>query len=583
MRFHWNGKWIEKHTVLGDDTARDAALKLTLGAGNVYLYAKQTFTTTAVQVWEKFDRPLTVAEMSAELRNVGIKKRIEIKTYDFKDVAAVFTNAEWRYIPFGQTLPAGVRVKPPQHSYEMCEFENVLGTVDPHQRLFDFKDITDVYAVSLPVLHHVYLHHAPGVFTDDVFLLEAVSTADWETLPVVRYLPLKEQPIDLQFVFQRVHASSLVPYISFGKLLRSVEKSFSFFKPKKEGLTVYLDHNYITFFENAETATPLEPAYANPIINYVNNVLKWKTGLESDYQLLGKKVERSDLFSFEFFPLCGDKFEKRVSISLPWDGDFPETVGTVWSSCFTQDFKYKRCSPPGKLLQTEHSVVVTNLPEACVPFAQKYVESLLSHTSDYLHVIEEEVQTEPKPTMVGRFKKAGYEIGDRFRNGFTAFDPDGLEGFVPCVEKQTSHGVLDSLLSEWVPYFKYKKVKLFLEKASSVLKELTPTARVNNSTGHCVGVLLSNGVVVKCLKETVQVDDLPFKTENEIKFPNDSRAYATFKEKFRQSNGKASDSSFNAKLSDEIARFHHVRSHVFNWLVTIDGVDYDLLPGETLN
>jgi hypothetical protein len=81
----------------------------------------------------------------------------------------------------------------------------------------------------------------------------------------------------------------------------------------------------------------------------------------------------------------------------------------------------------------------------------------------------------------------------------------------------------------------------------------------------------------------VQVDNLPFKTENEIKFPNDSRAYAAFKEKFRQSNGKISDPAFSAKLSDEIARFHHVRSHVYNWLVTIDGVEYDVLPGEIVN
>lgn len=457
MRFYVDKLQVDAPTVLHDDTIRDVALKLTHGAGGVYLYAcRTTNETDAVSVWQKYKRPLTCSELTAELRNVGAHQKLNaLATYEFEDVSELFpSKCQWEYIPLGQNLTKGVRVKPPKNGYQLDEYVNAKGTAQPEKRLYDYVGVTDVFAVTVRHLFQVYLPHAAGMVPDDTILHAAVSRWDWKQLPVYRWAPNVPTRVDLTALFQRVHANAHVPCIQHGKRVRVYMGQGLKEKKEKKGLTFYFVlGGSVTFYEDGsvQTAYVEHPARVQPVVHYVNQVLAWKTAMESDALLMGTCVEvPSTLLNRSVFPLCHSADPRTVTMSAKCSAVL-DTVPVAWSNVF-QGTSYLRCSPNADLSTDGAHVTLTKLPFEAVEFATRYTEGMLTHVAaEEECTLEEEFVFEmPKEpvtefdTFVNAFLREGYDVGERFIGGMVARDPTGVLGFLPFQGVSETAGVLTS-------------------------------------------------------------------------------------------------------------------------------------------
>ena len=577
MKCHLNGKVVEVCDLLEDDTVRDAALKLTRGSGQVSLYAKRTKTNTPVTVWEKYKRPLSPAEMTGELRNVGILRRVEVKTFDFEEVLEIFPKeTQWEYVPLGQTLPCGVRVKPPSEGYTIEEFRDVTVSAQTSStRLFEYENITDIYAVHLTFLTHVYLLHPPGLVPENIPLPERFSWV-WEVRPELRYVPKNPQTVDLGSLFQRIHAHAIIPVIVYGNNARVINSTTEHLlllqktnlKPNgyrtnnKQHLTVcFADNKRIAFYDDGTVHVSTDdPPLMNPIINYVNNILRWETGLEGDYKIIGKRIGDSPVFSDAFFPLCKSDGEKRVTLQTSWSGETPSEVPYRWSTAFDDAFHYLRCSPSALLefkgtdkeKEKETTVVLSNLHPRCAVFAAKYTEAFIideierdkDKEHDYFieEVDKDKEQTHQQPkdkkivlcygTTADQLERAGFQVEGRFLGGIYATSPKGFQGLVPMSDDDDA-GVV-SHLEEWHPNQGYANTKAFLEEVSSLFPGLRPTTYVTTVSSVCTGFRTLDGTVVRCLGDRViSKNETNTMLEHEILFPKVPRLYGLYREVYK--------------------------------------------------
>jgi hypothetical protein len=625
MRFYVDKVQVAAPTVLQDDTVRDVALKLTHGAGGVYLYAcRTTNETNAVSVWQKYKRPLTCSEMTAELRNVGARIKLDaLNTYEFEDVSELFpSKCQWEYVPLGQHLTRGVRVKPPKNGYQLDEYVNAKGTMEPEKRLYDYVGVTDVFAVTVRHLYQVYLPHTSGMVPDDTVLHGAVSRWQWNQLPVYRWSPKVPTRVDLAALFQRVHANPHVPCIQYGKRVRVYMRQRLKEMKTKKGLTFYFVlGESVTFYADGsvQTAYVENLAKVQPIVHYVNQVLSWKTAMESDALLMGTCVEvPSTLLNRSVFPLCQGTDARSVTMTADCSAVL-DTVPLPWSNVF-QGGSYLRCTPHAELSTDGKQVTLLNLPYKAATFATRYAEGMLTHVAaeeecilkeEFDFVIPKEPVTE-FDTFVNAFLREGYDVGERFVGGVVARDPSGVLGFLPFQGVAENAGVLSSWIKPWKPTLTYSEMKAYLQRAAIIRTDVAPVERVYNFKADCVGIGVASRAFAPCHGDAD--DELKVTTEHERQFPEAERMYGVFRDACRtmgiqsykdpleglvvfvdhfKSNlpewidGKwlvprVVYEEYAERLQTELKRFHRVRSYVLRLEQSVDGVVHDLLEDETI-
>lgn len=619
MLFTMNDERIETNNILGDDTIRDVALKITQGRGGVYLYGKVERTVSAVTVWQKYSRPLNSWELMAELRNVGIRRKVrEDESFEFEDLFDFFPKkCEWELVPLGQELPPGVRAKPPTQSYSLAEYQNKSGNHQPNKRLFEYEGLTEVYAVNVTHLRHVYLPHAAGVVPEDSRLRSAVSTWVWNIRQEVYLLPPKESTIDLTLLFSRVHATELVPHVSFGKLLRTFDGSTIALNDPTRGVSFYLKRKgaCVTFLPDGSLkCVNTDANETNPIIHYANQVLRWGTAFESDAVLIGQKLAFTPLFCDAVYPLWKSNTKERTSITAEFEGPVKSTL--YWNETISPTMEYVRCTPNARIVFCKGEVHVTNLPTECVTFASRYVEAWLTSASDepteedYSCSVAEVNELEETQTMdaydvyVSKFTNAGYDMGMRYKGGVLSMDEKGGYGFLPC--PTVSKNVNEAFLNEWVPSLSFKETIQFLERAARIAPTTTPKECVINCKGYCVGVRTQGNAFVRCKPErTQETHGLRKTTEHEILFPNTGFVYGTFRDLIRE-NGMKSDTTkymvcvddrtdefpqwqegklvltfkereqFGSMLRNDMARFQHLQSYMLKQTQEVNGFTLDI-------
>ena len=621
MMFSLNGKAVRENTINGDDTIRDVALKLTKGQGGVYLYGKQKRDSSSVTVWQKYKRALTSYEMTAELRNLGIQRKVGDQEFDYEDLGDYIPRCEYEYVALGQILSRGVRVKPPKQTYSLGEYLNVSSVAQPEMRLTDYPELTEVHAVTMRYLMQVYLPHPAGIVPQDAALTTAVSTWVWNIMQETYLLPKAPQCIDLADLFSKVHAAELVPYISFGKMVRLWNKDDMPSLSSSEGMTFHLkEKGSVTFYRDGKVkCVRADPYETNPIVHYVNQVLAWGTALECDWMIIGKSTALASLFSDAFFPLWTSATKERITISAPFDA-VAYAPSPAWHYAFSPTLEYVRCSPPASVDLSNSTVYIRHLPAECISFASRYAEGMLlsaeGNESDTCWMTEasedaQNVKTvEQSEAFIAKFAKAGYEMGLRYRGGALCIDEKSNYGFLPCPD--LAEGVNQGLLEEWVPTLGYTAVKQFLVSAARVDEGVEPRESVLDHKGEYVGIRTRNGAFVRCKTEPV-VDKgkncLRKTTEHALRFPKTGHLNGTYRElvrlygfgllkaqKVNVIDARTDDfpqwregklmltrrdlEEFETQLKNEMARFHRLRCYMTRRTVEVNGICLDLLNAE---
>jgi hypothetical protein len=629
MLFSINGVLFIEKNILGDDSIRDVALKLTKGQGGVYLFGKCAVHSSAVTVWQKYGRPLSCAELTAELRNIGIKRKVPEKNFEYEDLSDYLPLSEWKYVPLGQSMPNGVRVRPPKQTFSLAEYQDVKCERQPEKRLFDYENLTEVHAVTVRSLPSIYIPHQGGLVPCDSFLKAAVSTWLWNIEHETYLAPVATQCVDLKALFSKVHTTELLPCIAFQDKVRTFANytcpkyvkdnsiTFFFFFPGRSA--------EITFYENGVVkGVNSESSEMNPVIHYVNQVLLWDSALECDARLLGKSMPFSPLFSDYVYPLCTSTTKERTTIAAKVQAEVP-TFSPAWQVAFTPSMHYTRCTPNARVTITENEVRVSNLPLECLPYMTAYLEAWVS-ASDAQEMqqtdccITEEVSVEAKTetlkadeyaAYVTKFVKAGYEIGLNYSNGFLAMDLKGRYGFLPC-PKMNRTGVKELYSKPWIPTVGYKELKEFLEAASHVDAGVTPRETVYDYKGQRAGVRTKSGAFVPCKtliakEKEKEKDDLRKTTEHAILFPKTNVVYGSYCSLVRHVgldlrqhtvivDSRSEDfpqwregkllltekelESFATKLRTDMARFHRLKCYMNGWEQEVEGEKFDVLEKE---
>ena len=623
MLFSLNGKAVRENTINGDDTIRDVALKLTKGQGGVYLYGKQKRESSSVTVWQKYKRPLTSHEMTAELRNLGIQRKVGDQEFDYEDLGDYIPRCEYEYVALGQTLSRGVRVRPPKQTYSLGEYLNVSSVAQPEMRLVAYPELTEVHAVTMRYLMQVYLPHPTGIVPQDAALTAVVSSWVWSIVQETYLLPTAPQRIDLADLFSKVHATDLVPYITYGRLVRLLEKGESPSLPHSEGVTFHLKKNgaSVTFYGDGKVkCVRTEPYETNPIVHYANQVLAWGTALECDWAIIGRSTAIASLFSDAFFPLWTSATKERTTISAPFDA-VAYAPSPAWQHAFSPTLEYVRCSPPATLDLTDGAVYIRHLPAESISYASRYAEGMLTErkeadacwVSEAADSVQEVMPVDPSEAYIAKFVKAGFEMGLRYRGGALCMDENSGYGFLPCPDP--ARGVNQGLLEEWVPTLGYNAVKQFLVSAARVEAGVEPRETVLDYKGECVGVRTRNGAFVRCkpepLLEKEKEKSLRKTTEHTLRFAKTGHINGTYRELVRLHgfnllkaqtvavvDARIDDfpqwregkllltrndlETFEAQLKNDMARFHHLRSYMTRRTEEVNGHILDLLNGEQI-
>ena len=612
----------KENNILLDDTIRDVALKLTKGRGGVYLYGKCMETVSAVTVWQKYNRPLTWYELTAELRNIGINRKVPEKVFEYEDLADYIPVSDWQFIALGQQIPHGVRVRPPKHSYSMAEFRDVVCTQEDEKRLYHYPKLTEVHAVTVKHLPNVYLAYSPGIIPDDGRIHNIISTWVWNIKQEIYLQPVSKQIIDLKILFSKLHATENIEGISFQHMVRCINKPLHI-PSLNEGITFWLKKagGYITFYADGSLkSVRTESSEINAIIHYVNEVLRWGSSLECNIRLIGKSIPFSPLFSDFCYPLWSSASKERTTIACKINGGVVPSVSPLWRFMISPNFQYVRCRPYANIEIDDKEIRVCNLPVECISFASLYVESWLSNDINKKDVelcITEEYHTIDKlaanefDLFIAKFRKAGYEIGLKFKGGVLAMDKVRY-GFLPCPETSPT-GVSDIFLKSWVSNVNYKTTKDFLQTAAEIDRGLEPRESVYNFKGERTGVRTRNGALVNCKKEKMkqkETEELKKITEHELTFPKTPPLYATYcalvrevgfeldehivltetchKEDFPHwCDGKLlltrnDKTMFELKLRTDMARLHRLRSYILCLQKEINGEVYGLLENEEI-
>ena len=621
MLFSFNGKAVRENTINGDDTIRDVALKLTKGQGGVYLYGKQKKDSSAVTVWQKYKRPLTAYEMTAELRNLGIQRKVGDQEFDYEDIGDYIPPCDYEYVALGQTLSRGVRVRPPKQTYSLGEYLNVSSVAQPEMRLVDYPELTEVHVVAVRYLMQVYLPHPPGIVPQDMALQAAVSTWVWNIVQETLLLPKAPQQVDLANLFSKIHATELVPYVTFGKLVRFWSKEDVPSLAPSEGVTFHMKKRGTTvaFYGDGKVkCVRTDPFETNPIVHYVNQVLAWGTALECDWTIIGKSTAVTNLFSDAFFPLWTSATQERATVSAPFDA-VAYTPSPAWQHAFSSTLEYVRCSPPAILDLTDGAVYIHHLPAESMSYATRYAEGMLTErkeadacwVSEAADSVQEVMPVDPSEAYIAKFVKAGFEMGLRYRGGALCMDENSGYGFLPCPDP--ARGINQGLLEDWVPTLGYAAVKQFLVSAARVEVGVEPRETVVDYKGECVGVRTRNGAFVRCkpepLPEKEKEKSLRRTTEHALRFPKTGHVNGTYRELVRHHgfnllkaqtmavvDARTDDfpqwregkllltrndlETFEAQLKNDMARFHHLRSYIMRRTQEVNGHILDLLNGE---
>ena len=620
MLFSLNGKAVRENTINGDDTIRDVALKITKGQGGVYLYGKQKRESSAVTVWQKYKRPLTSHEMTAELRNLGIQRKVGDQEFDYEDLGDYIPRCDFEYVALGQTLSKGVRVRPPKQTYSLGEYLNVSSVAQPEMRLADYPELTEVHAVTMRYLMQVYLPHPAGIVPQDAALTAAVSTWVWNIVQETYLLPKAPRRIDLQDLFSKVHVTDLVPYISFGKLVRLWNKDVVPTLTPSEGITFHLKKkgSTVTFYGDGKVkCVRTDPYETNPIVHYVNQILEWGTALECDWTIIGKSTAVTSLFSDAFFPLWTSATKERTTISAPFDA-VAHAPSPAWQHAFSPTLEYVRCSPPATIDVSNGRIYIRHLPNEFISYASRYTEGMLTEEkesetcwmTEASETAQNDITAHPGESYIAKFVKAGYEMGLRYRGGALSMDEKSNYGFLPCPDP--AEGVNQGLLEEWVPTLGYAAVNQFLMGAARVDEGVEPREMVLDCNGDCVGVRTRNGSFVRCKTEISIEKEKNFlrkTTEHAVRFPKTGHLNGTYRElvrlygfnllkaqkvmlidartddfpQWREGNlllTQTDIDKFETQLKNDMARFHHLRSYMTRRTQEVNGMSLDLLNAE---
>jgi hypothetical protein len=532
MLFSKNGVPVEID-ILGDDSIHEVALKLTMGQGGVYLYGKQKKQVDCVSIWQKYKRPLHVWELTAELRNLGIRTKVPNTTFEYEDLMDYIPKCDWHYVALGQYLPQGVRVRPPGKKYSLAEFNNIESVYEPGKRLLDYDNLVEIHAVQVHQLQQVYIPQPAGILHSDTLLKSAVSNWVWTIVREIILHPKASFQIDLESLFAKVHPTRDVPHVVFKNMARTLYKT-CLPKTKCEGITFYFltEGSHISFRSDGSVkAVKLDSNSANPIIHYVNRVLQWGTALECDSKLMGKSVPHSPLFSEAYYSLWTATSNERVTIATETSIKAPSS--TAWNRTFTPSMEYTRCSPFAVVEFLEGELRISNLPADHIPYVSRYAEAWLCGDSDgHYTLTEDEVPAvtgtvDVYEAFLSTFVKAGYTMGLRFKNGVLAMDDKNRHGYLPC-PAQKNRGIRESLLKPWTPTLAYAASKEFLEYASKVEPGLSPKETVYNHKGDVVALCTQNGGIVPCKAQKIREDELRKTTEYELLFPKTGMVYGTY-------------------------------------------------------
>ena len=239
-----------------------------------------------------------------------------------------------------------------------------------------------------------------------------------------------------------------------------------------------------------------------------------------------------------------------------------------------------------------------------IPFATRYVEAwLFDESKQEIFLVEdnekEVVSTDDVDVYIGRFRKAGYELGLRYVGGSLLMDETGRYGFLPCAEKNV-------LLQPWKSTLGYETTKEFLEGTARIDGGLTPKETVYNHTGQRVAIRTQSNSIVQCRPSTIaERDTLRRTTEYEVLFPDSGFVFGTFCAIVRENTVEdtvrivetrggdfpvwqenkllltAQDvESFQTRIRNDMVRFHRFRCYMQRQQKEINYELYDVLEGE---
>jgi len=537
---------------LPDDTVQDAAIKLTSGSGNVYLYGKCDLPATGSDLYAKYKRPLTRNELTAELRNLGIRMALGKDQYDRVELKALDIKSRFHYVALGQLLPAGVPVIPPKNVQRV----SCVGAAKKTARLLDYACLSAVYAVDIPPeLQKLYLVHPAGDVPDDE-MLEAsgvVCVQGIVTHGSVTLIPqtTPKQPLPLGRLFQRMHASADVPYV----WLNDTSAPHRIYGPSRDakinpmrGLSCEFDDGTLVHFmddasvgiafnvqaTSERALTDYVRGRVNPLIHLVNNALQYGGPLETDAAAVRAKIN-STAFSedpfllFQCLEACS-KVQLTAVFAFPPQTMLPMFIPPYLWCAFTNEAtpKYRRCPEP-KALRVEHKLNATEITVFHLPH-WSYLPSVarclhrLTHsesvgeryTDDETELVSEaDVHALSFSKIRLRSSWEDLALSDYVLQGtvdggvILQSRANGKACFVP-VDATSANFVAGKRMEGWLPRLSAEETRAFLTEMAVYFAGAAPTY-LEFENGFAVGVGTESGTVVPCCKSRALDDFARFR------------------------------------------------------------------------
>ena len=531
-----------------DDTVHDAAIKLTSGAGNVYLYGKCDLPTTGSDLYNKYKRTLTRNELNAELRNLGIRMALGKEQYDRAELKALDIKSHFLYVALGQLLPAGVPVIPPKNVQRV----SCVGAAKKTARLLDYACLSAVYAVEIPLeLQKLYLVHAAGDVPDDEMLDASgvVSVQGIVTHGSVALFPQTspKQPVPLGRLFQRMHASADVPYV----WLNDPAAPHRIYGPSRDakinpmrGLSCEFDDGTLVHFmddasvgiafnvqaTSERALTDYVRGRVNPLIHLVNNALQYGGPLETDAAAIRNKIN-SAAFSedpfrlFQCLEACS-KVQLTAVFAFPPQTMLPMFIPPYLWCAFTNEAtpKYRRCPEP-KALRVEHKLNATEITVFHLPH-WRYLPSvarclhLLTNSESVGERYTDETEIVPEEVVHAvSFSKirlrsiwedlalSDYVLQGTMDGGVILQSRSSRKAcFVPV----DATGVAGKRMEGWRPRLSAEETRGFLTEMAGFFAGAAPTY-LEFENGFVVGIGTESGTVVPCCKSRSRDDFARFR------------------------------------------------------------------------
>ncbi len=521
MRFFLDDQEILNHDILPDDLVSTVAKKI--NATNRYFYGKCATKTTGADLAAKYGRPLARKEMAYELRNMGTPPlelgRVQYTEDDILDIVSCV-----KLVPLGQTLPEGLAVEP------RWRYTGGVGRLSHGARLLDFYNLVEVRAVTVPeVLTSFYKYIVPIPYVQDEALRISLkaSPPSWRVIRAATRVPSRTWvgERDLLQIYRRVHATEKVPVLSFfGAPTRRHHTADDLPVPEKEGIVCRFNTGTVVVFHADGTVSltysddrglrpdALDAAVrnlVNPLVNMVNNTLRYKGPLEMD----AAADAHSDSFSDHPFPLFQSfaDGECAIDVRVEFEGHlfFPRYVPSEWGAAFSPGPTYLRGHHPRRL-ELKHSddkktfVTLLDLQgPSYADIAAQYLQGFLGSKSADSEVLDEISCSDTNSTIyqkitlsspLERVEKEGFSVLERSEHFAKLRNSDGVECLVPLPSMSPPTDDRQVL-----PTLDAYETESYLDAVAATLP-CRPIGWVYDAKGAVVAVETEYGARVQCKK-----------------------------------------------------------------------------------